>query len=255
MVKIAFITGMNYPQFAKEGDIEFCLAHQVLVNKKYADHYKNSKKYVIMDNSAAELGESIVFDNYIKAIKMVMPDEIWLPDRLYDDKTTLKWTKMFIKELYTHKLIGNIKLAGIAQGMTLKEWLACYKEMLKIPEINVMVLSKYSVECFNKLAGTKNFALCRIACVDYLHKNKLVKKCLHCGGANNLIIPEMQYYKRYPKVRSIDSNICFKLGCHKLRIDECDIEPKERLNHDIKNLTRLQLDTIKYNIKKVKDAK
>lgn len=257
-IKISFIAGVNYPKFSDHGDFNFVLAHHVLKHPSYTNYYWNKVieecKYTIIDNSAAELGESIKFEDLIKAAYIVGADEIWCPDKLYDMKTTLKWTRNFIEGLTVNEK-EHFVLVGLPQGKTLREWLKCYKEMLKMPELKVIALSKYSVECFCELAGTCNFAICRKVCVDYLHKHNLVKKPLHCAGANNLIADEIRHYKQYPMVRSIDSNIAFKLGVMGHKIDECTDEPTERLNHEVDKLTNQQIKDIKYNIKKIKEAR
>ena len=250
-MEISVISGINYPKYTERGNIVFSLAHHILANKEYMRYYRDCNKYLIMDNSAAELGKSIGLQDVLNAARMVNADELWLPDKLYDKKETLKLTKAFIK-LLDNK--DEFVLVGLSQGKNLKEWLSCYKEMLKMPEIDVMAISKYSVECFKEITKSEDFAICRMACIDYLHKHKLVKKKLHIAGANERITQEISYYKKYPMVRSIDSNIMFKLGCLGIKIDECEVEPEERLNHDIKDLTASQKKLIEYNIKKVKEV-
>lgn len=251
-MKIAIITGMNYLNYIKEGNIAFALAHQVLTNTKYQSYFKNlSKMYKIIDNGAAELGESIKPKELLNAARSIDANEIWCPDKLYDCNTTLQMTKNFISLLSVDDKKKFI-LVGIPQGRTKRQWLHCYKKMLQIKEISVIAISKYSVESFSNDVGTLNFSLCRKYCIDYLYKNNLIKKPLHCAGANNLIIDEIRYYKKYNFVRSIDSNIMFKLGIHNIKIDFCVNEPDIRLNHDINELTDEQKQNITYNINQVK---
>ena len=251
-MKIAFITGMNYLDLMKEGDIAFALAHQVLINKEYANYFINSKQYKIIDNGAAELGKSIEPEELLRAARMINADEIWCPDKLYDKKETLNLTKNFLTKM-TEEDNKRFKLVGLAQGRTMSEWIDCYEQMLEMPEISVMAISKYSVECFREICGNDDFSVCREACVMYLDSNDLIKKPLHLAGANCRWINEIKFMKKFPFVRSTDSNIPFKLGVMGLKIDECEEEPNERLNHDIKNLTKEQLNLIKYNINKIKN--
>ena len=137
----------------------------------------------------------------------------------------------------------------------MREWLSCYKWMLKEPRIDVIALSKYSVpKCFSKKFGTNIIGKVRPKVVDYLYKNNLIHKPLHLAGADNFIIHELKCMSKYPLIRSIDSNIAFKLGIHRIKIDECKVEPKERLNHNIKNLDEEQIQIINYNIDKIKEV-
>lgn len=250
-MKIAFISGINYPEFTEQGEIAFTLCDWIIKDKKYMKYYKNSTLYKITDNMAAENGISSPVDTVLQAARDVNSNEIWASDKLYDKDETIRLTTEFIKHL-TKKDKKRFKIVGLAQGRTIQEWLECYKWMVDNPNINVIGISKYSVEAFASLAGTKNFAICRIKCIEYLHNNNLVLKPLHCAGASHLIVHEIQSYKKYPLVRGIDSNIAFKLGVYRIKIDECVEEPKGRLNHNIKNLDKEQLSIINYNINRIK---
>ncbi len=253
-MKIAFISGINYPEFAEQGDILFTLCDWINKSKKYKEYYKGQDEYKITDNMAAENGVSSPAKQVIQAARDVNSCEIWASDKLYDKNKTIKLTKNFIKQLTNEDKI-NFRIVGLPQGKNMKEWLECYKWMLANENIEVIAISKYSVEAFaSLLIEAKDFALCRIRCIKYLHEHDLVKKPLHCAGANPFIIQEIQEYKKYPLVRSIDSNIAFKLGVHKIKIDECIEEPEERLDHNIKDLDDEQLEIIQYNINKIKEA-
>lgn len=251
MIKVSFISGINYPEFAAKGDIDFTLSDFVLKDKQYAEHYRKSRKYKITDNMAAEKGVSSSIDSVFKACNLVKTNEVWASDKLYDMKETIKLTTEFIKKSKTIENTGFV-IVGLPQGKTMKEWLECYMWMLNNNDIHVIGISKYSVDTFSEITGTKDFAICRIKCIEYLYSNNLVRKALHLAGANHLICHEIENLKKYSKVRSIDSNIAFKLGVHKIKIDQCTEEPKERLNHHIKNLNDEQLKIISYNINKIK---
>ena len=252
-MKIAFISGINYPEFVNEGNIAFTLCDWIQDSKDYTIYYKNSKKFKITDNMAAENGISSPIDVVIESARIVNSNEIWASDKLYDKDETIKLTTEFLTHL-THEDKQRFQIVGLPQGKNMSEWLECYDWMLDNDDIKVIAISKYSVEAFASIAGTKDFAICRIACIKYLHEQGLIKKTLHCAGGNPLIIHEIQEYKKYPLVRSIDSNICFKLGVHRIKIDDCVEEPKERLNHNIKDLDEEQLEIIRYNIAKVKEV-
>lgn len=251
-MKLAIISPINYPEFVLQGDIAFTLTDWILKFPEYQKYYQQCKLYKITDNNAAENGISSPIINVLSATRAVGSNECWASDKLYDRKETLKLTKEFIKAL---KPYDTFKVVGIPQGATLKEWLNCYKKLVAMPRIDVIALSKYSVpKCFAKIAKSDELSKCRIFAVKYLHKKNLVTKELHCAGADHKIIDEIKAYKKYPMVRSIDSNIMVKLGIHRIKIDRCQVEPIERLDHNIKNLDKEQLNIISYNIQKVKEA-
>lgn len=251
-MKISFISGINYPEFTLEGEILFTLCDWVK-HKSYVDFYKDKSQYKITDNMAAENGISSSIKEVLNAARMVNSNEVWASDKLYDKDETIKLTRRFLRYL-SPKDKKRFKIVGLPQGKNLREWLECYIWMLENKAIDIIGISKYSVEAFSRLAGTKDFTICRIKCIEELHRVGLVKKTLHCAGANHMIIHEIESYKKYNLVRSIDSNIAFKLGVHRIKIDECTEEPKERLDHNIKNLDKEQLDIINHNIQLIKRA-
>lgn len=255
-MKIAFIAGVNFRTYVKQGDIAFTLCDFINENSDYTDFYNNiDDMYKITDNMAAENGISSSIEQVIKAVRAVNSDEVWASDKLYDKDETLKLTQEFIDEFKKHDDLKNVKIVGLPQGKNLDEWLDCYKQMVDNDDINVIALSKYSCpEAFSGLSGTSSIGLSRAYAVKYLHDNGLVKKPLHLAGACNKIIDEIKLVKHYRMVRSIDSNIAFKLGVMGYKIDECEAEPKERLDHHMTYLNKQQIELIEYNIKKVKEA-
>jgi len=250
-MKFGFIAGINYPEFSEQGEIAFTLCDWINNNPEYTAYYRDHKNYKITDNMAAENGVSSPVEQVIQSARDVNSNEIWASDKLYDYEETVRLTEEFISHLTTNDKI-NFRIVGLPQGKNASEWISCYKWMLNHPSIDVIAISKYSVEAFAEMAGTKDFAICRIKCLEFLHEQDLVRKPIHCAGANHYLIHEIETYKKYPLVRSMDSNICFKLGSMGIKLDECITEPLERLDHNISELTQDQLNTIQYNIDMVK---
>lgn len=252
-MKFAFIAGVNYPEFSEQGEISFTLCDWINNDEEYTNYYKDRKSYKITDNMCAENGISSPAEQVIESARKINSNEIWASDKLYDYEETIRLTEEFISCL-TDEDKTRFKIVGLAQGKNASEWLSCYKQMLKNPNIDIIAISKYSVEAFSEMAATKDFAICRIRCIEFLHEHDLLKKPIHIAGANHLLIHEIESYKKYPLVRSMDSNICFKLGIMGIKLDECITEPLERLDHHIKNLSKEQLELIQYNIDKVKEV-
>lgn len=251
-MKIAFISSIHYPEFTEYGDISFCLSQFVLDNKEYAKYYRDTNKYTIIDNMCAEIGESIDVDKVLQAARVVRANEVWISDKLYDKRKTLVLMNKFLRAL---KPYDNFKLVGIPQGRNFKQWLECYKIMLEDERINIIGLSKYSCpEAFEGHAGTKIIGKARPVAVKWLGENKLLKKPIHLCGADNFIIEEIKALRKYRIVRSIDSNICFKLGILGIKIEDCEVEPEERLDHNIKNLTESQRAMVMHNIRRVQEV-
>ena len=86
-IDICMITSTPHLEsHASWGDRHLCLAHMVLRDKKYADYYRSSNKYLIMDNSAFEFeeeGRGVPQDLVYEAAKSVEPDELCAIDILF----------------------------------------------------------------------------------------------------------------------------------------------------------------------------
>lgn len=247
-MKVSHISGIRFPEFAEEGNIAFTLCDWVLQYPEYAKFYKKLTMYKILDNCAAENGQSSPYEQVIQAARMVNANEIWISDKLCDCEQTLKMTREFLGTL-TLAERKHYNLVGIPQGRTLKEWLKCYDFMSNCDDISVIGLSKYSVpECFYELCKTKSIADSRIFAVKWLSRNRTVKKLHHLCGADNNIVMEIVNAQKFSFVRSIDSNIAFKMAVHGLDIKKVNYEPEKRLNHDIKRISKSQRMLVHKNI-------
>jgi len=149
---------------------------------------------------------------------------------------------------------NRFAIAVIPQGKTLKQWLTSYKELKPLGDI--IVLSKYSVpKCFRQITGTDDLVTNRIAAVKFLYRKKLVDKPLHLAGGDHKILTEIKALKKYKHVRSIDSNIAFKLGLYRRKLGVTKTEPTRRLNHNFGELSHFQRKAVIYNIEAINGVK
>lgn len=95
-------------------DLDFCLAHEVLDSKDYAEFYSNQRtlgRDVILDNSFHELGKSMSIAELIEAAKRINPTWVIAPDRLGDVAFGYEQFKAmlpFMKEIPQTKLAVNM---------------------------------------------------------------------------------------------------------------------------------------------------
>lgn len=239
-MKLVNIPGKKYLDLYREySDYAFCLAHFARDDPAYMKWFQEYDGPIIMDNGAAELGKSVDVDEFISLMRQVRGNkktffEIWCPDDLYDCHKSLSMTNQFINKL-TDEERANISLVGIPQGKNLQEFLFAYESLRLNPHIKVIALSKYSVpECFKEIGdGRDELAYNRGNALMYLFSNGLMTKPLHLAGANNYLLKELVFARDFNMVRSIDSNIAFKLAVHNIDIDNALTEPEARLDHDI----------------------
>ena len=99
--------GMEMPdcllkEFSPLCDLEFALAHRVLEDEDYADHFLQAREVgreVILDNGFHELGRPVSSVELLEAAKRVDPSYVICPDFLHDPKKTYEATKEAAKVL------------------------------------------------------------------------------------------------------------------------------------------------------------
>lgn len=108
------------------------LAHQYLADVEYAEFYNFRRlmgDYVMLDNSAYELGESMAVETLEKIATSLKPNAIFLPDKRFDASRTLELVEKGIEKL---KHLG-IPLYAVPQGSNLQEIFHCYDQLCKLP--------------------------------------------------------------------------------------------------------------------------
>ena len=184
----------------------YCLAHLYLQNENYRKFFIEQREkgvHVLLDNSAAE--KSLVTqDSLIEIVKELNPHLVVAPDHLFDADKTLEEFHSFVDRMNKEGLTDT-KIFACPQGSTKEEWIRCYKEMLNEPLVRKIGLSKISVpKAFLGECGTDQGILeGRHLCVDYLMKNNLLVKPIHCLGMGDP--REYSYYKNIPMIETTDS--------------------------------------------------
>jgi hypothetical protein len=132
-MKVCFITPtkMLY-KVALKSDTHLVLAHKYVTDREYARFYdmrSDFGDYVMLDNSAYELGTSVSVDILKKVSKTLKPSAIFLPDKRFDCKTTLELVEDSIDKF------GNIgsEFFAVPQGSNLEEVLHCYDKLSELP--------------------------------------------------------------------------------------------------------------------------
>lgn len=125
-------------------DYHMFLTHMVEKYPLYEMTAQKSKGYKILDNSLIELGDSVDIERVLSAAKRICADEIILPDAFQDGPRTLisvQESLAYLRKKYPQKN-WPYKLMAVAQGRNEEEWYKCYRELLSIPEIDVIGIPK-----------------------------------------------------------------------------------------------------------------
>lgn len=146
--RVAHIVPVSHLKETEGLQYHMCLAHLV-GNEEYRNHFANMAKlgrFVLMDNGAAE-GAQLQPEKLIEAYAEICPNEIVLPDTLYESGSTIQKTRNFINKLDNRNLLGEFRLMAVPQGNTFNEWLACARIFVKDTRINTIGVSKFLNIC------------------------------------------------------------------------------------------------------------
>ena len=120
------------------------LTHMVEKYPAYASVAQDVCGYKILDNSLIELGGAVDVERVVKAATYIGADEIILPDVFQNGSETLKAVDDALKKL--NEMYPNrswpFKLQAVAQGRDADEWIECYMELIKNPDVDVIGIPK-----------------------------------------------------------------------------------------------------------------
>ena len=294
-IKVCIISPASHLEsFSSLGDCEMALSHLIVsdagfhhsdyVKQNYIKYYRarsEEGKWVILDNSAYEIGKleateatgkGLGPDIVLKAAEMIKPSIVIAQDILCDRDATRESTKDFIKYVKDKGLLGSFQLMAVAQGKTRDEWLASYEDLFKMREINQIGFSKIAVPLSfgGNQASDGCVALARLACTEAVEREfKLADqphptggtvtgpKYAHLLGGDNFLPWELSQQKKYSWIFSNDSSAAVQYGIHKQKynpstgkIDSIITKKPDLENNDPETVDRLfwNTDSIVHNI-------
>lgn len=173
-------------------------------DEKYANYVRNSDKYKIMDNGAAE--ESQLTDKeFIKLAIDLKIDELIIPDALCDSGMTMLKMRKFFESLPRDH---HFRLMGVPQGKKISEWMSCYKTMIADERVDVIGFSKFSIPVAfrertlsNAICANRRNAQGYIA--EWHHNHGVQYKPIHLLGLRNPA--ELAQLSGSTVIRSCDS--------------------------------------------------
>lgn len=121
-------------QFAITG-FHLALAHQCLVDEKYTQFYKRraaAGDYVMLDNSAYELGGSVDANVLRDIAEYMRPTAVFLPDIRFNTQATVE---AVLQGIEVFKGLP-VKKFAVPQGRNLREVLECYNFLMEHPAID-----------------------------------------------------------------------------------------------------------------------
>lgn len=126
-------------------DYHLVLSFRLKASGVYRDYYTglSSDHFLILDNSAHELGTGHGGYEYYQLAEEIGAQELVLPDRLFmgDDSYELSYEAAndIEKHLEHNPDVGYVV---VPQGRTIDEWYQCMKRQVEIPGVQTVGLSK-----------------------------------------------------------------------------------------------------------------
>jgi hypothetical protein len=195
------------------------LAQYVRNDPKYADYYKDRKStgdFIMLDNGAAE-NVKLDLHELRTASEILNPDEIILPDVLFDSEATFKAS--------THPdvttSIPAVKRAVVPQGNTFDEWISCAKRLITAIEFRTLCIPKH----------TERFEGGRVRILKEIESWKWHEHyTVHLLGVWGSPIEEIRRnYEAAPWVRGIDTAAPFAWAQH--GVDITELTPALHISH------------------------
>lgn len=141
--KLAHILPRDLLEMTVNNQYHMSLAHLVISDEKYRNFYKRMVacgRYVLMDNGAAE-GAQLRNEELLKCWIALRPTELILPDTLCDKDDTLRKVGEAIP--YFKSWGVDSYFMAVPQGKTLEEWCECARELINLPEVHSLGISKF----------------------------------------------------------------------------------------------------------------
>lgn len=194
-------------------DYDYALVHLLESCPEYNRYFfeaKQQNRFIILDNSLYELGESFNEALYMKWINLLKPSVFIAPDKFGDSQFTIKKAKEW-------KLISDecgVPMMSAVHGSSLEEMLECYKE---ISSFASMIGISFASPAYNNiLPDTIPLSVRRMyGRIEFIN-------LLKSSGALNRSIPhhllglalpqELLHYKDCTWICSVDSSNPVALG-------------------------------------------
>ena len=151
MIKAAIISPIGLLDTYSAPEVKGEGYHLMLSNlchhSAYIEFYKRCSSYgdfIILDNSAHELGHGESFEAMKATINKVRPSEVVVPDRLFFGEDTVANAEEFIPK-FRKEYGTEIALMGVPQGRTTEEWDACAQMLISLGVDSIGISKDYEV--------------------------------------------------------------------------------------------------------------
>ena len=263
-IDLAFECPVKYlDTFASNMDYEFALTH-LLSNPDYKAFFKkqiSKGRRCILDNSAFELDGPVSNEVLVEATLDLMPKVVVAPDHFKDSAKTLEKTESFISLMARNGILRRVDIAGVVQGSTFDEWIACYQKMSSMEWVTwICIAFEINFELPNE-EEIKTSSLTRARMLKRIHLVRWLEKMgLLCNKDHHLLGMsdgfELFYQSEIPQITSADTSSPIIHGLNNIHYTIAGLpgeKIKEKMNFDLDNIGIEQLFVIYKNIDCMKE--
>lgn len=187
------------------GDFDFALTHLILKDKVYAQYYKDSTRFKILDNSTNEKLKPCSLQDIKRAADIIKPDLVVAPDFLGNSKATIAALEDFIK------VFSREKTLPVVQGETTMGVLKCLKASMNFG-LNCIAVP-YDI-CCQREDSLEHMAETRVRVVNAIIREVPIGFKIHLLGMTTL--EELGQHNR-SWVTSVDTGSPILHGLNELR--------------------------------------
>jgi len=207
-------------------DFDWILTHLVLGDPDYADFYRDSRHFKVLDNSTNELLKPCSLEDMKKAADIVNPDLICPPDFLGDGDSTVEAIGQAIE------VFGFDKLLPIVQGSSERNLWEC-AEAIMSRGFNIIAVP-YDLLC-SREDSLDRMAMTRKSVVKGLLQD-FSFQYIHLLGVTDP--DELLAYKDEPRVCSVDTGAYYLNGQFSRLFGRDELVGKtKKLNFDATTVT------------------
>ena len=255
-MKLAFITPTDLCEtYATQSDYHLVLTHVYEADERYRNFYKGrvaAGDFVILDNSAYELGGSVSLDRLEDAAADLNPAAVFLPDTRFDMMKTLRDTEHALKVWED----APWKKFAVPQGSNFQEVITCYQELLKLGVDGFGFYEEIGEVCG---LGTREEFLRCLEKLDEEFEGRLLPDGVHyhlLGGEED--VTSVKRLSKFSWVHGMDSAKAVVYGIYRIRFLETGAEkpyphrPKNYFDIRMQDLSLYAHQVIQHNITTLK---
>lgn len=229
-IKVALIAPRNLLDYTRLGGMHFIVPRNA--DKRF---FRYESMYKMLDNGTYELGEPMDIEDLLALANDLQANEIVLPDVMRNRKWTSSLTMHAVRSI---KPVG-MKFAAVPQGTTPADFVECYRDFAKVPEIDVLCFPIWLEKEFSARPQVVHYLLRK----GYWAEDKEH----HLIGLDSL----SELYLYGGVIRSVDTSLPFSAAQQQIKLPTFGRYTGPRVNLDN---AIIHPELVRFNIRKLLEA-